>query len=517
MNDSESKFWLDQVVADVLETSDKKSFLVSSGHSPSGVYHVGTLREILTANAVAQVISSKYGRSAKHIDFVDDFDVLRKIPAGVPQKFESELGKPLYLVEDPFDCNCGSWADHWLGELYNSTSDIFTFEFQIVRAHEEYLEGKYSTYIEKSLAGIDEIRQVLDSVSGRELPLDWAPVQILSDNNKLTEWKFAGWDKESREVHWKDSSGKEGSVSYANGRVKLDWRLDWPARWERLGVDIEPFGKDHATKGGSYETGSILVSRIFGGQAPYPVPYDFVNKLGETKKMSKSAGDVLKPSDLLDIMPAEIVRYFMLRSQPKKVLSVDSGLGIYRLLDEYSKVEHAVINHEENEFSRAYEVASEDVKTRNVSEVPFSHLVTAYQSSRGEEDGIKAILQRTGYELDDFDLIQKEILFVRKWLTEYAPDEVKFEIQQSVPAVDLSDGQKKLLNDLANKLSKSDMDAQAIHEAIYALKDEHKLSPQEAFQAVYRVILGQDQGPKVGWFVSSLDKDFLVPRFRLEA
>ena len=38
--------------------------------------------------------------------------------------------------------------------------------------------------------------------------------------------------------------------------------VDWPARWAMLGVSVEPFGKDHATRGGSYDTGA-RIARTF--------------------------------------------------------------------------------------------------------------------------------------------------------------------------------------------------------------------------------------------------------------
>jgi lysyl-tRNA synthetase class 1 len=71
------------------------------------------------------------------------------------------------------------------------------------------------------------------------------------------------------------------------------------------------------------------------GQAPYPVPYEFINTAGETKKMSKSVGNVLTPKDALEVMPPEILRYFVIKARPSRTLNFDSGLGLYTLIDEY--------------------------------------------------------------------------------------------------------------------------------------------------------------------------------------
>jgi lysyl-tRNA synthetase class 1 len=56
-------------------------------------------------------------------------------------------------------------------------------------------------------------------------------------------------------------------------------------------------------------------------------------------------------------------------------------------------------------------------------------------------------------------------------------------------------------------------DGQAMHEAIYAALTAAEIKPGEAFKAIYRVILGQDSGPKAGWFLASLDREWLIKRF----
>lgn len=45
--------------------------------------------------------------------------------------------------------------------------------------------------------------------------------------------------------------------------IKLKWRVDWPSRWAELGVDYEPYGKDHGTQGGSADTGQKVIQEIF--------------------------------------------------------------------------------------------------------------------------------------------------------------------------------------------------------------------------------------------------------------
>ena len=95
---------------------------------------------------------------------------------------------------------------------------------------------------------------------------------------------------------------------------------------------------------------------------------------------------------------------------------------------------------------------------------------------------------------------------------------MKFEIQKELPEVELSDGQQSFVSILADNLEKSDdLDGPEMHQVIYAAKEEADIKPGEAFQALYRLILGRDSGPKAGYFLSSLDREWLVKRLRQQA
>jgi lysyl-tRNA synthetase, class I len=297
--------------------------------------------------------------------------------------------------------------------------------------------------------------------------------------------------------------------------LKLDWRLDWPARWALYGVQVEPFGRDHAARGGSYQTGEVLVREIFGKAAPYPVPYEFINPVGETKKMSKSDGKGITPNDLLEVMPAEVLRYFIARPRPGRTLQFDSGVGVFNLIDEYSKLKAAENGGETVPDANAMGYAA-PAKTADdvISGVPFNHLVSVYQAAQGDIDRLDDILKRTGYEVKP-ETLKHEAQFVASWLAKFAPDSVKFNVQKTLPDVELGHNQQEMLAALADKIDGAgEVDGEIMHNLIYAARDETGLKPAEAFQAIYRIILGQDSGPKAGWFLASLDRDWLVKRLR---
>jgi lysyl-tRNA synthetase class 1 len=61
------------------------------------------------------------------------------------------------------------------------------------------------------------------------------------------------------------------------------------------------------------------------------------------------------------------------------------------------------------------------------------------------------------------------------------------------------------------KLQK-DLDGQELHSKIHEIRKESGIEPKELFSAIYISFLGKDSGPKAGWFLSVLDREFLERR-----
>ena len=90
--------------------------------------------------------------------------------------------------------------------------------------------------------------------------------------------------------------------------------------------------------------------------------------------------------------------------------------------------------------------------------------------------------------------------------------------EKSIPKLPLTDEQTQFLNDLADLIESTEFeDATALHDAMYEILEAQELKPQKGFQAIYKMILGQKQGPRAASFLLSLDKDFVVKRLRQEA
>ena len=92
--------WADVVAEKLLESG--KEHVISSGITPSGPIHLGSMREILTADAIVKAVNDK-GGSAKLVYIADNADPLRKVyPFLDEEKYSDKVGLPLAEIPAPY-------------------------------------------------------------------------------------------------------------------------------------------------------------------------------------------------------------------------------------------------------------------------------------------------------------------------------------------------------------------------------------------------------------------------------
>jgi lysyl-tRNA synthetase class 1 len=519
----QSNYWIDVAVRDILEKYPQGEILVSSGISPSASYHIGHFREIMTADALTWGLK-RSGREARHIHVVDNFDPLRKRYDFLPESYEQYVGWPISLVPDPVDAcrdEHKTYAEHFYREFESYARQMGIVPDEVVRSYEQlYANGKMAVSIERAIERVERIKLIMKEVSNRELPDGWLPLQLLSPNNSFTELAYKSIDTAAKRIIGLSEDGTEYSLDYTVGQVKMNWRLDWPARWQVLGIKVEPFSaQEHGAAGGSYETGVRFDREIFDYEPPIPgVRYANIHMQGDTKKMSSSKGNLITPEQALQIMPPEVLRYFIVRSRPERTLYWESNQGLMNLLEEFSQMRQAINGGEQPEFAEAYAFATASKVNDTISSVPFNHLIQVWQTSQGNQARALEVLERTDFAeavKKETDVLGREFVYVGKWLETYAPEQVKFSVQAILPQVELSDQQRDFLGALAKAVAQASLDGQGMHEAIYAAINGAGIKPGEAFKALYRIILGKDSGPKAGWFLASLDQAWLASRLAL--
>ena len=81
-------------------------------------------------------------------------------------------------------------------------------------------------------------------------------------------------------------------------------------------------------------------------------------------------------------------------------------------------------------------------------------------------------------------------------------------------AAELDDRQRAYLGSLAPALAAAEWNGEALQAAIFATATEHDLPAGRAFAALYLAFLGRTSGPRAGWLLAALDRDFVLGRLR---
>ena len=498
--------WADRIAEEVARNG--RAPVISTGISPSGEIHIGNMREVLTGDAVFRALADR-SVAARFNYVADNFDPLRRVyPFLDPAVYGPLVGRPLSEIP----CPCGrhaSYAEHFLEPFLRALAEL-RVDVEVEHADRMYKSGRMTPYVIQALESRETIAAILRELTGKEIEPEWSPFNPLCPEcGRITAARVTGFDRRAETVRFDCACGASGSVPMAGGG-KLIWRIDWPARWKLLGVTVEPFGKDHATRGGSYDTGARIVREVFGGEPPFPVPYEWIRLKGQGD-MSSSKGNVLAIGNVLEVVPPEALRYLVMRERPSRTIAFDPGLPLLQLVDEIDDA------RARNRDERAIAL-SQAGGFRPVG-VPFKHLVVVAQAARFELDAVMEILERTGYRGVDREAVAGRLGHARRWLETFAPEDIRFHVAAELPAeaASLDAVQREFLERLAARLG-PDLDGEAVHKLVYDVAANMEgAEPSRLFQAIYVALIGKARGPRAGWFIALLGPEFCADRFRSAA
>ena len=502
MNEAVSPHWADQAARELLEVRPRH--LLSTGITPSGEYHVGHLREVLTAEGVVCALREQ-GAECKLNYVADSMDPLRRVYDFLdPERYTPHVGKPLCDIPCPCDAHA-SYAEHFLQPFLQAMQTLGV-ELEVHHADELYRGGHLDDQIMTALERTEDIKAILHEVTGKKMADDWSPYNPICEAcGRLTGTRVTAFDAAAGSVSYACECGHQATAPVSRAG-KLTWRVDWPARWHALGVTAEPFGKDHASRGGSYDTGKRIMREVFDGEPPHPIPYEWISLKGQGD-MSSSKGNLVSIVTLTQAIPPDVVRYLVFRVKPMRRIAFDPGLPLLSLMDEYDNPSSG------QRDARAADLAR--LSEPDAVGVPFRHLVNLAQITDGNLTEIRAILERHNLPVPEPEPLKRRVEFATYWVDRFSPPGSRLRLQHSLPesAATLSPSQREALGLLDRRLQ-PDMDGDAIHALVYALSEESDLAPKEVFQAVYLVFLDNTRGPRVGWFLRSLEPDFVHERLR---
>ncbi|MGA2677465.1 MAG: lysine--tRNA ligase, partial [Methanobacterium sp.] len=387
------KHWIERIADELIEDNSEEH-VVASGTSISGSIHIGNSCDVFIANAVAKTINVS-DVPAKTIWIADDHDPLRKVPYPLPASYEKYLGIPYSRIPCPEKC-CENFVEHFQKPFLN-TLDCFGIELKVYSGAEMYKNGLYTEYIRIALNNASKIRMIFDKFREHPLKEDWLPYNPICEECGRVNTTYA-YHFEDDLVYYRCECGFDGVMDIKSGEGKLTWRVEWAARWKIFDVTCEPFGKDHAASGGSYDVSKIISREIYDYKAPYPVPYEWITLKGEA--MSKSQGIFFTPGQWLEIAFPETLNYFIFRSKPMKHKDFDPSMPFLDFIEQYDRVERIYYGMEEaasekeaEKLKKIYEISQIKISESMPFQPSYRFLTVAYQIAGDDEGRVFNILK----------------------------------------------------------------------------------------------------------------------------
>ena len=530
-------FWAEKIADEVEKKYGQQiqageTLIVRDEKTASGRVHVGSLRSASLHAIVFDVLRSR-GIDAKFLFEINDFDPMDGIPGYLDEaEYQQYMGVPLYKIPSP-EPGYENFAELY-GQEYVEVLEKIGFGAEVYRATELYQSGAMNDAIRKVLDNQPAIRRIYAEVSKSERPENWYPLNVVCEScGKLSTTKVTDWNREdetvgytcsSDTVTWAEGCGHSGRISPFNGNAKFPWKVDWAAKFATVGggVHFEGGGKDHYSKGGARQVAEAICKEVLEHEPPYGVFNEFFLVGG--KKMSSSKGNAATAIEMSKMLPPHILRLLLLKTPINRQINFDpEGDAIPVLFDTYDRLADKYWSGVEDDDTVLFTFTHLPGDRNSLAPrfLPrFSQV--AFLVQMPHMDSTTEVAKMKGDELTEADMneLATRSHYAKRWLEKYADEKFIFKLQQDVPdeTKQMSNEQKAALALLAAKLQKADdYDGQTLHETIHEAREESDLTPQEFFSAIYLAFLGKDSGPKAGWFLSSLEKDFVIKRLRLEA
>ncbi|MFB6093849.1 MAG: lysine--tRNA ligase [Halanaeroarchaeum sp.] len=533
---AEHVFWAD-AVADRIEARDPvEPIVIKGGISPSGVPHLGNMNEILRGYFVAEVLRER-GHEVRQVFTSDDRDPLRKLPRKLAT-LEGEivdlgsvdagalgrnLGAPYTDVPDPFGC-CDSYGDHF-STLIAESAAALSVPVEMVSNTDLYEGGDFESVTRRLLADRERAREVLgqyqDKVDETYVPFN----PICSSCGTVTE-TVTDVDPEAGTVEYVctdieagdrviEGCGHEGTATLREG--KLPWRFEWPAQWNVLGVDFEPFGKDHAE--GSWPSGVDIARNVLGDRPPVPMVYEWFTLDGEP--LSSSAGNVVLVQDALQMLEPSVLRYFFSKD-PRKARDF-SIEHLDQLVDEFDRLEaryFGEVGGTDEEVARAERIYPFLVEEVRPDRIRIPYTFAAVLGMTDDPALREEIARREGHIPPDaseaaVERALERVERAREWARR-TDNEFNYELKrEELPDVDVDEAIAAALADLADFVEAGHT-PEEIQGEIFETARRHDVDVGSFFETGYRLFFDEEEGPKLGTFLGKLDREFVLARLRRE-
>lgn len=521
-----SAFWADEEAG--LLPPDRPH-VIRDSKTPSGAVPISALRGPIITDALYRTFKRR-GLQVRYVFTIDDYDPMDSQSMRQQAGMAEHMGKPFCDIPSPDPAVASDFA------RYHATRFLATFEQlgihpeEIHWVRDLYRSGAFDRQIDLVLRNASVVREIYARIANVQKDERWLPIGVICENcGRLGTTEATDYDGTTVAYHcrpdfveWAEGCGHRGRRSPFKGGAKLYWNLQWCAMWDHFGVTYEEGGKDLLTAGGSRDRSDEIYRSVWKKEPPRGLMHEFINVGG--KKMSTSRPEEWKAlgaaaHDFVTIFPAELVRFLMLRTDPKRHIDFDpTGNNVPKLVDEYDRCADAYVTEPDGDLAKVWLLSqtSEDPE-RPGFRVRFSIVADWLQIPSVEP--FREAEKRKGEPLTPPERteLQRRVDLAREWLARWAPDEARFSVAHELPSgIVLSDGQRRYLTEVGTLVG-STTDPEAMQQELYeaakrvGLTQDGKVS-REAFASIYLAFLGKPNGPKAGWLIATLEPEFVKRR-----
>ena len=473
----------------------KGKIILQTGYGPSGLPHIGTFGEVARTSMVVNALNQITEIPKEIITFSDDMDGLRKVPDNIPNQeiLKNNLHKPLTQIPDPFQ-KFNSFGEH-NNEMLKNFLNEFNFTYSFKSSSELYKKGFFNETLKLILNKYQEIMNIILPTLGVERQKTYSPfLPICPDTGVVLEIPVLEIDQKNSKIVF-DNFGKKLETSILNGNCKLQWKVDWAMRWFALDVDFEMYGKDLIES-------AILSTKIIkslGKVNPSGFAYElFLDEKGE--KISKSKGNGITINQWLEYASPESLSLFMYQN-PKRAKKLYKEI-VPKAVDEYLDFIDKGKNQTELQMllNPVWHVHSGIIPKENMI-MSFSMLLNLVETSNANS---KELLWKfvKKYKPDILEKNQPIFDKLIEYAIKYFNDVIKKNKKYKKP----NELEKKALTALIQILEKCDdkMKPEDIQTLIYTVGKEngYKENLRDWFKLIYEVVFGDENGPRMGFFIS---------------
>ncbi len=473
----------------------KGKIILQTGYGPSGLPHIGTFTEVARTSMVVNALNHLTDLPKEIITFSDDMDGLRKIPDNIPNQdlLKQHLHKPLTSIPDPFN-KYKSYGEH-NNEMLKSFLNNFKFKYNFKSSTHLYKSGFFNATLQSVLENYQSIMDIVIPTLGKERQKTYSPfLPICPETGEVLEIPILEIIKEKSKIIF-DNNGKKLETSILDGNCKLQWKVDWAMRWYALDVDFEMYGKDLIESA----ILSTKIIKLMGKTNPSGFAYElFLDEKGE--KISKSKGNGITIDQWLEYASPESLSLFMYQN-PKRAKKLYKEI-VPKAVDEYLDfIEKGKTQNELQLLMNPVWYVHNGKMPKEEIIMSFSMLLNLVETSNANTKELlwkfvkkyKKNLLEKSYPIFD-NLVGYAI--------KYFNDVIKKQKKYKKPNAE----EKIALEALVKTLGKcnDDMSPEDIQTLIYTAGKEngYKDNLRDWFKLIYEVVFGDENGPRMGFFIS---------------